>query len=637
MGFRFRRSVKLLPGVRLNLSSRGISATVGVRGASVNVGPSGTHLNLGLPGTGISYRTRLDRPQMPGRNARRRPEEMPNDRIPPSSLDPDDDLILNNPAPPIPPRRSARPDDGGPLTEYRSRNADALTSPGLTSLSRLLAEIAAERARVSSAIQNRTAAIAGVRRRVERAGGILSRTFVHKTRRTQVVAAADTCEKQLADLSALLDGLAMDADFELSAESQEGYGALTRAFEKMKGSAKIWDVSASCAIDRARARASHAHEVVRSEVALKVANLPEVDSEFEALHFQNGNGADLFLYPYFLAIPRNGGGFSLMDLREITVTAEHRVFVEEGEVPRDALIVGHSWERSNKDGSPDKRFAQNRQIPNCYYSELQLRSQSGLMEVYQFSNADVASAFASAFSAFVASLPSMGEGRDASEATLSEHRVPQVNLPQQPVVPSLIGGGVFIRALLLAAIVVAGVAIATPEGRTRGEAALSKVEGVVAQIWPKQERAPSPDPTPTTPETVAATLVPAPPEIVPDPSVATPASVAVQKPQEPIAASAPSAVAASGSTVAKPRVTVGTTAAPAAPAARPQIQELSADQLLTLQTKLISLGYQEGEPERHMGPRVIRAFNHWRQETGKAPVSSIGPDEYEAFIRAINR
>ena len=59
MGFRFRNIIKLMPGLRLNISKSGISATVGVRGACVNVGAKGTFLNVGVPGTGVSYRNRI--------------------------------------------------------------------------------------------------------------------------------------------------------------------------------------------------------------------------------------------------------------------------------------------------------------------------------------------------------------------------------------------------------------------------------------------------------------------------------------------------------------------------------------------------------------------------------------------------
>lgn len=61
MGLRFRKSISIMPGVRVNLSGSGASMSVGPRGASVSFGKRGTYANFGLPGTGLSYRTRLDR------------------------------------------------------------------------------------------------------------------------------------------------------------------------------------------------------------------------------------------------------------------------------------------------------------------------------------------------------------------------------------------------------------------------------------------------------------------------------------------------------------------------------------------------------------------------------------------------
>ncbi|MGM0536421.1 MAG: DUF4236 domain-containing protein [Pseudomonadota bacterium] len=65
MGFRFQRRITLAPGVRLNLSKRGLGFSVGPRGASLSVGPSGVHGHAGIPGTGLTYRQKLntrDRP-----------------------------------------------------------------------------------------------------------------------------------------------------------------------------------------------------------------------------------------------------------------------------------------------------------------------------------------------------------------------------------------------------------------------------------------------------------------------------------------------------------------------------------------------------------------------------------------------
>lgn len=56
MGLYFRKRVKILPGVHLNISKTGTSWSVGPRGASVNVGKRGVYVNTGIPGTGIKYR-----------------------------------------------------------------------------------------------------------------------------------------------------------------------------------------------------------------------------------------------------------------------------------------------------------------------------------------------------------------------------------------------------------------------------------------------------------------------------------------------------------------------------------------------------------------------------------------------------
>ncbi len=55
MGFRFRKSISLLPGVRLNLSKRGGSVSLGEKGSTVNFGASGERTTFGLPGSGLSY------------------------------------------------------------------------------------------------------------------------------------------------------------------------------------------------------------------------------------------------------------------------------------------------------------------------------------------------------------------------------------------------------------------------------------------------------------------------------------------------------------------------------------------------------------------------------------------------------
>ena len=59
MGFRFRKSIKLLPGIKLNFSKSGVSTTLGKAGASINISGRGTRGTVGIPGTGVSYTENL--------------------------------------------------------------------------------------------------------------------------------------------------------------------------------------------------------------------------------------------------------------------------------------------------------------------------------------------------------------------------------------------------------------------------------------------------------------------------------------------------------------------------------------------------------------------------------------------------
>ena len=59
MGMRFRKSVKICKGVKVNFSKSGASLSLGGRGHSMNFGGRGTRATVGIPGTGLSYSTKV--------------------------------------------------------------------------------------------------------------------------------------------------------------------------------------------------------------------------------------------------------------------------------------------------------------------------------------------------------------------------------------------------------------------------------------------------------------------------------------------------------------------------------------------------------------------------------------------------
>ncbi len=63
MGLRYRKSIKVSPGVKLNLSKSGISTSVGKRGSTLNFSKRGTKATVGIPGSGLSYSKMVSKQQ----------------------------------------------------------------------------------------------------------------------------------------------------------------------------------------------------------------------------------------------------------------------------------------------------------------------------------------------------------------------------------------------------------------------------------------------------------------------------------------------------------------------------------------------------------------------------------------------
>lgn len=72
MAFRFRRSMKIAPGLRVNFTHRGVSARIGPRGLGYTVNASGhQNVSAGIAGSGIHMSKQIK----PSRRQKRRDGE----------------------------------------------------------------------------------------------------------------------------------------------------------------------------------------------------------------------------------------------------------------------------------------------------------------------------------------------------------------------------------------------------------------------------------------------------------------------------------------------------------------------------------------------------------------------------------
>ncbi|MGP7733598.1 DUF4236 domain-containing protein [Oceanimonas smirnovii] len=59
MGFKFRKRIKIAPGLHVNVSKSGVSTSLGKPGATINIGKKGVKSTVGIPGSGLSYSQNL--------------------------------------------------------------------------------------------------------------------------------------------------------------------------------------------------------------------------------------------------------------------------------------------------------------------------------------------------------------------------------------------------------------------------------------------------------------------------------------------------------------------------------------------------------------------------------------------------
>ncbi len=115
-----------------------------------------------------------------------------------------------------------------------------------------------------------------------------------------------------------------------------------------------------------------------------------------AIGIQNGQ-ATAFFYPGFiLVVSATRADFALIDLRELEIAYSRTEFTETETIPSDSVMVRKVWAKSNKKGTRDRRFKDNREVPVMAYGEIALKARGGMNESLMFSRDDACRDFVAA-------------------------------------------------------------------------------------------------------------------------------------------------------------------------------------------------------------------------------------------------
>lgn len=363
---RFRRRAKLFPGVYLNFSKSGISTTIGVPGASINFSKKGTYLNTGIPGTGIYDRQKIgvgkkDKQAVPQTDAK------------------------------IPINKYSNKENGTIKTDQ----VEATTTEGLQELKKTLLDCYQERKELNKEIKKVNGKLILITVLIVLTHILIFGFFIKwlKQNRTEK-------KEYLVDLKKQLENCFVNIDIKADDQFEKQYLILLNNYKTLLSCDKIWDITSSIAVDQKTTRSAASASITRRQVKFGFRNIGIIKSKYDTLHFENANGGDLYIYPAFVAIVDSYKKFGLIDIKELNFSFHEQRFLEEEQIPEDASIVDHTWAKVNKNGSRDKRFKDNYQIPICQYGKIELTSSTGLNEVYSLSSYEKSEKFAQAMSKY---------------------------------------------------------------------------------------------------------------------------------------------------------------------------------------------------------------------------------------------
>jgi len=177
-----------------------------------------------------------------------------------------------------------------------------------------------------------------------------------------------------------------------TSETEEKYSDLIHSFITLKSSEIIWDMTYSEANTDTKAAAQTSMR--RNEVTFSFKSIPAIQTTEKSFYFENFNGGDFYFYPSFVIYFKSKEDIAILDYNDLQLNYSEVQFLEETKnIASDTKIIGETWYRVNKDGSPDKRFIDNYKIPIVLYGSIHIKTESGINELYYTSDVKKAKHF----------------------------------------------------------------------------------------------------------------------------------------------------------------------------------------------------------------------------------------------------
>lgn len=165
------------------------------------------------------------------------------------------------------------------------------------------------------------------------------------------------------------------------------YNELSEWFEVVRENDKIWLVESEHMEDDKRHNFGSKTKIERKEIHIMRKVPVYLDMNIVPYCFEVDKKM-FYLLPDRILIDDS---YTVSDIgfSELELEFGKRRYTEEKPLPQDAKVVDMVWHYQNNDGTPDRRFNDNSQIPVCEYFTVHCRTDMGLNILFYLSNVNI--------------------------------------------------------------------------------------------------------------------------------------------------------------------------------------------------------------------------------------------------------
>jgi len=114
-------------------------------------------------------------------------------------------------------------------------------------------------------------------------------------------------------------------------------------------------------------------------------------------------GKKLYFFPDRIFVTE-GKQIGTVNYKDLILEYGKMHMVIQSDPPNDSKLINHVWQYANKDGTPDKRHPDNKQLPVYEIGQINFKSETGLNESIQFSNPESSEIFVKALEEYTKEL-----------------------------------------------------------------------------------------------------------------------------------------------------------------------------------------------------------------------------------------